>query len=293
MPCLDIDRSTTAPNTLFRLPTLTLIIVCMQKEQIPSPFPDDPLPIGEQFKQLRQAKSLLLEDAAAATKIARANLQAIEAMEYDKLPADPFLRGQIILYGNFLGMDGRLAADRFIIERDGDNTPASSALLNSLSRHSLAPKKLAEPTHISSATLAVILLTLIIVSFTGFCLYFSWNPFAFLTGKALPLSTTTTTTFHPADPATGNGNGQPTKALQVDAFFRQDDTIIVTIDNKPTVTQQQSKGATARWEADQQILLEFSLPDSAELQLNGMPAPFPENVNGRYTLRLPASPSTP
>ena len=263
----------------------------MTTEETSPVIPDPPLSIGEQLAQLRQAKSLTLEDAAAATKIARANLQAIEAMDYDRLPADPFLRGQIILYGHFLGMDGRLAADRFIIERDGDNTPAASALQKSLRNHPLTPKKLAEPTHVSSATLAVILLALIIVSFSGFCLYFSWNPFAFLTGKAPSLSASRTTAFHPADPATGNGS--PAKVLQVDAFFRQDDHILVTVDNKPAMTQHHKKGSTVRWEAERQILLQFSHPDSAEVLFNGMTVPFPENVNGSYTLRLTASSSTP
>ena len=89
-----------------------------------SPFSEQQR-VGEQLKQLRQDKSLTLDEVAVSTKISQSNLRAIESMAYDKLPADTFTRGQIILYGSFLGMDGRLAADQFFTERDGGKSPSS------------------------------------------------------------------------------------------------------------------------------------------------------------------------
>lgn len=261
----------------------------MKNEEIHSPLPADQQRVGEQLKQLRQDKSLTLAEVAASTKISCANLQAIEAMAYDKLPADSFTRGQIILYGTFLGMDGRLAADHFFTERDGVPKKQISFLQKSLDNQSLTPKKLAEPTHISSAAIAGILLLLIVGSFTAFCLYFSWNPIAILTDKVFRLPPSKNTIFHPADPATSNGGAHKPLKLKLDALFRKDSRIVISLDNQLPLEQHYTKGTSIHWEAEKQIHLDFFQPDSAELQLNGTPLPYPEGEDGQYKLRLPAT----
>jgi len=263
----------------------------MKTEESQSPSPSESPCIGDQLNQLRQAKSLTLDEVAASTKISRANLQAIESMAFDKLPADSFTRGQIVLYGDFLGMDGRLAADRFFVERDGGKKSHASALQKSLLAQSLTPKKLAEPTHVSSASIAGMLLLFIVCSFTAFCLYFSWNPFVFLTSKAFNLSASPNTLFHPADPATSNGGTH--NALKLQALFHKDSRILVSLDNQPVLEQHYPKGTSAHWEAAKQLQLEFFQPDSAELQLNGTPMAFPNGVDGHYRLRLSTAASTP
>ena len=255
-----------------------------------SPSSSEILPLGAQLRQLREDKSLTLEEVAFHTKVSRANLEAIESMAYDKLPADSFTRGQIILYGNFLGMDGRLAADRFFVERDSGKSPPLSPLQQSLLHQSLTPKKLAEPTHISSASIAGILLLLIVSSLTAFCLYFSWNPFAFLTNRALPLASNSAP-FHPADPATSHGNLQ--RVIKLVALFSKDSRVLVSLDNQQPIEQFYTKGSQAQWQSATQIEVDFFQPDSAELQLNGAPVPFPEEREGRFRLRLPAAKPIP
>jgi cytoskeleton protein RodZ len=260
----------------------------MKAEARVSSSPEEFQRLGDLFKQLRRDKSLTLEEVAVKTKISRANLNAIESMEYDRLPADSFTRGQIILYGVFLGMDGRAVADRFFTERDGGKKNQISFLQKSLRQRTLTSTKLAEPAHISSAALAGILLVFIIVSLSGFCLYFSWNPFAYLTDKAFNLSSSAGSIFHPADPATSNIN--PRNQLKLSVLFREDSRLIVTVDNKQSIEQQYTKGTSAHWEAEKQLQLEFFQPDSAELQLNGITLPFPNGANGSYRLNIPAAP---
>jgi cytoskeleton protein RodZ len=262
----------------------------MKNEQLPSLPPSEHQRVGEQLKQLRQDKSLTLDEVAFSTKISRSNLRAIESMEYEKLPADSFTRGQIVLYGTFLGMDGRLAADHFFTERDGGRTSSPPSLQRSLNHRPLAPKKLAEPTHVSSAVIAGMLLLLIIFSFTGFCLYFSWNPFVFLTDKASNPSSSSSI-FHPADPATSNGGSR--NQLKLQALFIKDSRISVSLDSKQPFEQQFTKGTNAHWEAEKQLQIEFFQPGSAELQLNGAPLPFPDGADGHYRLHIPPSASAP
>lgn len=262
----------------------------MQTEEPSSSPSPEILPLGTQLQQLREDKSLSLEDVAYHTKVSRVNLAAIESMAYDKLPADSFTRGQIILYGNFLGMDGRLAADRFFAERDGSTSSPLSSLQQSLLHQPLTPKKLAEPTHISSASIAGVLLLLIASSLAAFCLYFSWNPLAFLTSR-MSSHGSNPTTFHPADPSTSNGSAQG--SIKMTASFRKDSRVLVSLDSKQPVEQFYTRGSQVQWQSAKQLEVEFFEPDSAELHLNGAPASFPDSVEGRFRLRIPAAKPSP
>jgi len=255
-----------------------------------SPLASEQHVIGIHLQKLRQEKSLTLEDVTQATKISLANLRAIESMTYERLPADIFTRGQITLYGNYLGIDGRQIAQQFFFERDGDKEKGSF-LKKKLSNHSLTPKQLAEPSHISSATIAGILLLLIVLSITGFCMYTSWKPFAFLTNQTKNLSSSVINTFHPANPATGNRANL--KTLNLTALFLKDSQIILSLDNKESVQKVYTKGTSAHWKAEKKIHIEFFQPDSAELQLNNITLPFPQGVDGHYILRIPTASSTP
>jgi cytoskeletal protein RodZ len=245
---------------------------------------------GSNLQRVRLEKSLTLEEVTQATRISLANLRAIESMTYERLPADIFTKGQITLYGNFLGLDGRQIARQFFIERDGGKE-SDSFHKKKLKHHSLTPKLLAEPTHISSATIAGILLLLIVLSITGFCMYTSWNPFAFLTNQTKNLSSSVLNTFHPANPATSNRASL--KPLHLTALFLKDSLVTISLDNKESNKKKYSKGASAHWKAEKKIHLEFSQPDSAELQLNNTSLPFPQGVDGHYVLRIPAETSTP
>ena len=246
--------------------------------------------IGIHLQKLRQEKSLTLADVSQVTRISLANLRAIESMTYERLPADTFTRGQIALYGDFLGLDGRQIAKQFFIERDGGRA-TGSLLKKRLGHHSLTPKLLAEPTHISSATIAGLLLLLIVLSITGFCLYTSWNPFAFLTNQTKNISSSVLNTFHPANPATSNRANL--KALNLTALFLKDSQVVLSLDNKDSVQKTYAKGTTVHWKAEKQLRLEFFQPDSAELQLNSTALPFPQGIDVHYVLRIPAASSTP
>jgi len=253
-------------------------------------FPPSEQDAAGKLQQVRLEKALSLEDVTKATRVSTANLRAIESMEYGKLPSDTFARGQITLYGNYLGLDGRRIAEQFFIKRDGGKRTAPY-LKKRLSTHCLTPKQLAEPTHISSATIAGFLLLFIVLSFTGFCLYTSWNPFAFLTDQTKNLSSSVINTFHPANPATGTRTTQ--KPLNLSAVFLKDTQVLVSLDNKESTQKAYTKGTSSHWKAEKQLHLEFLQPDSAELQLNSSPLPFPSLANnGHYILQIP-SPATP
>lgn len=134
--------------------------------------------IAIRLQLLREQKGLSFQQVSGQTHISLSNLTAIEGERYDLLPADIFVRGLVKIYGDFLGLDGAETARLYIRERDSKRPKTRKKRLGRRAG-SLAPKKLAEPAHISSATVAAILLLFIVVSLTTFCLYTSWNPFAY------------------------------------------------------------------------------------------------------------------
>ena len=241
--------------------------------------------MGERLRQLRLERGLTLEDVAEATRISLSNLRALESLEYGKLPADTFVKGMIVLYCSHLDIDGQQAAEQYFLDRYDGKTERRTAQ-HHINDYSLTPKKLAEPSHISSATVAIILFLLIVLSFAGFCWYTSWNPFSFLTGTTDKLSSQVLASFHPADPATKTEANK--KALNLDVVFLKDSEIQITLDDSQPRQQSFAKDATLRLEADKLIRLQFTQPDSATLQLNGAPLPFPKNVDGHFILQIPA-----
>ena len=241
--------------------------------------------VGIYLQKVRVQKNLSLEDVTAVTKISMTNLRAIESMDFGKLPADTFVKGMLNAYAEFLGDDGRVIVEQFLRERHlGHEVPLDSS--KRLSTYSLYPKKLAEPTHVSSATIAGLLLIAIFSSFVGFCFYFSWNPFAFFTSRLPGVTSSVVNAFHPADPATGNGMHK--KALRVTVHFTKESKVFVLLDDSESIQQTYTGGTTVHWGAERKIQIQFSQPDCAEIQLNEAPISFPALANGHYLLQIPA-----
>jgi cytoskeletal protein RodZ len=133
--------------------------------------------VGLRLKILRTSREFSIDHVSEITHISRSNIRAIEEEMFENLPADTFVRGLVSIYGDFLGIDGAAAAKEFIEERDRQLPRGRRNRYGS--GRSLRPKKLAEPSHVSSATVASILLIFIVASFSAFCVYSGWNPFSY------------------------------------------------------------------------------------------------------------------
>lgn len=155
----------------------------MSNDNIRSSLEPDPAEatVGLRLKLLRTRQELSIDRVSDITHISRSNIQAIEEENFRDLPADTFTRGLVTIYGDFLGIDGVQAAKDFLSERDRQLPKGRRNRYGS--GRSLRPKKLAEPSHISSATVASILLILIVTSFSAFCVYSGWNPLSYFMEK--------------------------------------------------------------------------------------------------------------
>jgi cytoskeletal protein RodZ len=149
------------------------------------------LPIGQLFRQLREKKALKINDISRETKISSSNLISIEQGNYNELPADTFIRGQIIIYADFLGLDGAEAAHLFFEER-AQCTAEEEKKHFSQQSLGLSTKELAEPAHISSAAWAISLFLLIITFLAVFSWYTDWTPFAYFFEQKTALISTKT-----------------------------------------------------------------------------------------------------
>lgn len=175
------------------------------------PVPNDaPLRVGQLLGKLRRDRGMCIEDVAQKTNVSVAMLCAIENEDYAKLPYDGFTRGLIALYGKALGEDGYQLARLFFKERDdtlgnsrdGAGAPVRDSLASQHRCSSQKLAELAEPAHISSAAVAGVMLLCIVLFFVGFYVHFSWHPFSFFLNAEDNASGQSSTSFHPADPAT-------------------------------------------------------------------------------------------
>ncbi len=157
--------------------------------------------VSQLLRQLRKEKGLSLQDITRETNISTSNLVSIEHEAYEDLPADTFIRGQIAIYGNLLGINGADAAKRFLTERHLRQQTKKRQGLSGREQCSMSAKKLSEPSYVSSATLAGGLLLLLVLILTAFSLYTGWNPFAYLMKQEQPPSVLSTTPIIVPEPA--------------------------------------------------------------------------------------------
>ncbi|WP_457573546.1 helix-turn-helix domain-containing protein [Desulfolithobacter sp.] len=279
--------------------------------------------VGSYLQRLRLKKELSVEEVAKATRISHSNIRAIEAQAYHHLPADTFTKGLISLYAAFLGENGSELATRFLEERDREQAPGRRSSRQKALRHNnLAPKTLAEPAHISSAAMAGFLLLFITLSFTGFCVYTSWNPFAFLTDGENDARTGINDMFtssalleeNISPTATGQektsgdqvsspeNSGRQTEntSTEISAIqgsdilytlrlaFDKDCRITVTIDDQQPAQRTFKEGEEQLWQAGKTMVLQFDTPEAASLTLNDKKIPFPvPDGTGKIILRIP------
>ena len=76
---------------------------------------------NEYLRTHRERKGIQLEEIASITKIHVRNLQLMESGQWHELPPAPFIRGFIIAYAKYVGIDGKEALERYYQE----NRPSS------------------------------------------------------------------------------------------------------------------------------------------------------------------------
>lgn len=272
---------------------------------------------GNYLRTLRLGKGLNLRDVSRETRISIKNLQAIEDQDFSSLPADTFTRGLLKIYANFLGADPETVTTRFMEERREHPVQKKRSKTVRPQKKLLKPKHLAEPTHVSSVTMAVILLVIIVVSFTGFSIYTSWNPFSSFFNGTDDLQSALETVFpveesaqlpsadqsssapaseqHQADEASQESQESLRQAsmaadnqgglllasqeepITIKMHFLKDTRLELTKESGETSEKKFLTGETKTWTGGSSFLFRFDRPESAEISVNGKPVSFPDH----------------
>jgi hypothetical protein len=69
--------------------------------------------IGSSLREARVRRGLDFAQVEAATKIRGRYLEALEHEQFDTLPAEPYIKGFLRTYADYLGLDGQLYVDEF------------------------------------------------------------------------------------------------------------------------------------------------------------------------------------
>src|SRR6476646_4550354 len=83
--------------------------------------------VGERLRAAREEKELSLEDIAAQTRIPRRHLEAIEAADWDRLPAPTYTIGFARNYASVVGLDRAEVADQLRSEMGGQRLSSTTA----------------------------------------------------------------------------------------------------------------------------------------------------------------------
>ena len=69
---------------------------------------------GDLLRKVRESRGIDLQEIAARTKIGLARLRAIEAEQWDALPAPVYLRGFLVEYAKCLRLDAAQVARTYL-----------------------------------------------------------------------------------------------------------------------------------------------------------------------------------
>lgn len=109
----------------------------------------DSLTLGEKLKRIRSEGRISLSEVSKNTKIQVKYLEYIEAGQYDKLPADVYVKGFLRSYANFLGVNEGVFLKLFEREKNIDSNIKKNGQKEkteekiNLSRFAFTPKILA------------------------------------------------------------------------------------------------------------------------------------------------------
>ncbi len=115
--------------------------------------------LGCLLKRTRKSQHKTLAEAAESTRIHIHSLQALEEDDFEKLPAEAFVRGFIKLYSSYLGLDQQQTLSHFASQEDTDvSRPADTPYRHDI----LDGEVMAEPLSLIKKNGKIITVTLLL-----------------------------------------------------------------------------------------------------------------------------------
>ena len=133
--------------------------------------------LGSLFRKLRLERSLDISDIADETKIPANTIRAIEADDYDSLPAHAFARGFYSLYAKMLNLDQEEVLRRY--REESGLTAVEQSQTQQIGKPSWQRRQvgsMAERPTSSAGSMIGLTIIILILAAAGICWYIGYNP---------------------------------------------------------------------------------------------------------------------
>ena len=123
------------------------------------------LPLGEKLKEARARKKISLEEAAQATRIRSAYIEALEAGRWQEFPAEVYLLGFLKKYGQFLDLSPETLVELYAESKAGTPRPSEPPPVPERGEAKKQHFRVRPPFWVAAAVTALV--TLLIISRQG------------------------------------------------------------------------------------------------------------------------------
>jgi cytoskeletal protein RodZ len=236
--------------------------------------------LGQILEKTRRSLGRSLAEAEADTRIRARLLQALEKGEYGSLPSPAYVKGYIISYAKFLGLDAEPLLELY--EREtGQSTPAEPVRLP---EQVVAPRGHGQhlPLRTGLIVLGILLLILAAVWGVGRVLRGPEAP------PPIPVTPEDTGTVAPSEPATtGPGVDEPTDegadeaaeaapfTLRVVIATDSASWLRITVDGLTAYEGTMAGGQTQEWEVAESAALRIGRPTAVTVYRDGEQVEIP------------------
>ncbi len=224
--------------------------------------------IGAQLRQVREEKSISIEQVAAITLIRSRLLKAIEDGKLEHLPEPIYIQGFIRRFADALGLNGIELASNF---------PTRQATQPTKSNWKELPATQLQPIHLYLLYIALIIAAVSSLSY-------------FINRSTIKGETPSTSTVQPSTPAKEGVESQPKassqqakgssqatstsvdKPVRVGVILKAESWIQVKVDGKTEFEGILPSGTQRSWTADQQLVVRSGNAGGVLVRFNDTPA---------------------
>ena len=236
-----------------------------ESQPVSEPDGGELLAVGLWLRRQREIREIDIEDIAAATKISKRYLTAIEDGRFDQLPGPIFVRGFLRQYAAYTGLDPDEAFNNFLAAQQADEQAAEPVGDKTRVRGSSGRGRL-----VLWIVIAVVALAAMIVVAGSFLVGRSKSPPPRTEAGPLPVAVPPPVAAAPVEivPAAPEPASSP---LQVTLDFLDDCWVEAVIDGGRTLSEVRVQGESLQLEAREKIVLTVDKVQAVQVEVNGEP----------------------
>ncbi len=216
------------------------------------------------------------------TKIPLNSLRAIEADDYESLPAEAFAHGFYTIYANFLGLDVDhilkiYRQNKKLYGKDEKHTPVPGQLHNQIRSMAIQPS-------IGPGTIFGFGLVLLVIIGALISYFVDWNPASYLSKK---IRSNVQVASLNQNATTSKTRESEKNKYHLQAHFPSITKVTVIKDDEQPGNYLFQAGDTRSWMAQNNITMILPEQSKVRLIVNGLVHPLPEPQYGIITVTIP------